>query len=143
MGRKPGSINKVTATKHAIQDEMKTKKVRKPRVFVAKGYVSLNDNYRIRLDSNNYILERKLQAGELPITEQDEDSEEVVVAEPGWTLNGYFSINSLGLAHLLDCVCTEMQTRKFAGKTVKFEKFSAELKADREEMKKIILGITQ
>ena len=142
-GRKVGSLNKVTTVKHAIQDEMKNKKVKKTRVYVPNGYVSLNDNYRIRLDSNNYILERKLQMGESPVTEPSEDLEEVVVAEPGWTLNGYFSINSIGLAHLLDCMCAEMQVKKFAGKTVKFDKFSSELKADREEIKKIVLGITK
>jgi len=139
MSRTSGSLNKVTTTKRAIQEVMKTKPPKKQRVYVAKGYVTLNDNYRIRLEPNNYILERKLQVGEAPITEQDDDSEEVVVAEPGWTLNGYFSINSLGLAHLLDCMCVEMQSRKFAGKTVKFDKFASELKADREEIKKLIL----
>jgi hypothetical protein len=142
-GRKLGSLNKVTENKRAIQAKTKTSITRKPRATNPKGYISLNDNYRIRLDLSNYILERKLLIGENANVEQSEEPEDGIVAEPGWVLNGYFSVNSLGLAHMLDCLCNEMLIRKLAGKTIKFEKFCAELKLEYEELKKLISSATK
>ena len=142
-GRKLGSLNKTTELKREIQTRATTTTVRKSRVVTPKGYISLNDNYRIRMDLSNYILERKLLVGETVNAEQTEEPEDGIIAEPGWVLNGYFSVNSLGLAHMLDCLCNEMLIRKFAGKTVKFEKFCAEVKLQYEELKKLILSATK
>jgi hypothetical protein len=136
MARTKGSTNVATKTKRQIQDSIKNKPKR-TRTVKPKAIVDINENYRILLDVNNYVLQRKLAVGEVAekVLDELEDDEEVEVVEvvpdaERWTFAGYFSTNSTGMAHLLDVCCHDLTSRQLQDKRVKLPQYMQEFRTN-------------
>jgi len=144
MPRTKGSTNKTTQTKRQIQEASKNK-ARRTRVVKPKAIVEINENYRILLDPTNYVLQRKLAIGEVakadPVELEDDEEIQVIEEVPDadkWTLGGYFTPNTNGIVHLIDCCVHDMLTRKLENKRMTLPKYLSQFKQEYADMKKII-----
>lgn len=146
MARPKGSVNKATQTKRNIQSEMRNKPPRKKRTVAPRGIIPLTESYRILLDNSNYILQRKFEKDEKPPEEGlielvDDEEVEVVDTTPGaerWGDPKYYTLNSIGLADLMDKVAHYTSAKKFTGKTVTFAEYANDFRANRQELVKLI-----
>ncbi len=145
-GRPKGSKNATTKLAEKIKDEMRTTK-RKKRVVPPKGIIPLTAQYRILIDPMCYTLERKLGKDEIKedeIVSIEEDEEVVLVDatkdEDKWTKEGYFSLSTVGLSHLIDNAVHDSTARKYSGKKVQLDAYLQTFKTEYSGMKSLIVG---
>lgn len=142
MARTKGSKNASTKIREQVRQkgmtEIKNKAEPKPKVIIPCGIVTIDSNFRYKLDQNCYILQRKYKANEKPEVDPDDeggiveliDDVEVVVADQTsekdkdkWGDNKYFSKNKLGIRHMLDHIVHYYVDENLTRKTVPIKEY--------------------
>lgn len=156
-GRPKGSKNTSTKVKEDFKNkgmqEIKSKTAPKPRVVIPCGIVTIDSNFRYKLDPHCFILQRKFKPGEKPEGDQDEDGlveliddQEVVIADQTsekdkdkWGNNKYFSKTKDGLLNMLNHIVHYYVDEKLTKKTVSIKQYIDMIKQYESELCALIM----
>jgi hypothetical protein len=157
MARTKGSKNASTKIREQVRqkgiEEIKNKAETKPRVVIPCGIVTIDSNFRYKLDPNCFVLQRKYKPGEKVEQDPNEDGvveliddEEVLVTDQTtekdkdrWGNNKYFSKSKSGLLHMLEHIVHYYTDEKLLKKTVPIGEYISTIKNYESELYSIIM----